>query len=739
MGLRARFLISLVIITATLTMAALLIVRQNVRVHVQKDLASSLENSAETFQQVQRRRELDGQRTTELIANAPVLKAVMTTRHAATIQDASKDLWRMAGADLLLIADPQGQVMGLHTAGSEMSSEEAAQLIRGSLSAGRPTGWWHDGQLYEVFLRPVYAGGPGEQNFLGTLAVGYAINRSLAEQMARIVDGPVAFCYRDRVIVSTFDSQRQQQLQSAATGGSAGILPAAATDRSRQPVEVTLGGETFLAAAVQLNNEPDASVQLLMLKSYDRATIFLRRLNWLVLLVGGAAVLLGALLVSLTSHRYSQPLAELLTGVRALENGDFLYPLQTSSKHDEVAELTSAFDRMRKTLQEGQARMVNAARMEAVGQLAGGVAHDFNNFVTIIKGYSDLLLMKIDPEDPIATYADQIKKAGDRAAGVTRQLLAFSRKQVVQPQLLDVHALSANLSKMLRVLIGEDIEVKITSEAGLRKVLADPGQIEQVLMNLAVNARDAMPTGGRLLIETTNAEVPSAAMGAPQATTRYVKIAVGDTGCGMSPEVKAQIFQPFFTTKAVGKGTGLGLSIVENIVRKNGGFVTVDSEVGRGTTFNLFFPEAAALASPAVAGSESRHFALTGRETVLVVEDEDALRALARESLRLGGYQVVDAENGEVALEKLRELDYKVDLVLTDVVMPRVGGIELAEKIRESRKSIHVLLMSGYTERVQEVENSQFPLLLKPFTPEQLIRRVSEIFRGSAARAAALA
>ena len=310
MGLRTRFLISLVIITATMTTAALLIVRQNVRVHVREDLAASLENSAETFQEVQRRRELDGQRTAELIANVPVLKAVMTTRHAATIQDASNDLWRMAGADLLLVADPQGQVMGLHTTGPEMSVGEAEQLVRGSLLAARRTDWWHDGQLYEVFLRPVYSGDAGERNFLGTLAVGYAINTSLAEQMARIVDGPVAFCYRDRVIVSTFDSPRQKQLQTVAGALHPG---------SRQAVELSLGGETFLAAAVQLDNGPDGTVQLLMLKSYDRATVFLRRLNWLVLFVGGAAVLLGEVLVSLTSHRYSRPLAELLTGVRALE------------------------------------------------------------------------------------------------------------------------------------------------------------------------------------------------------------------------------------------------------------------------------------------------------------------------------------------------------------------------------------------------------------------------------------
>ena len=727
MGLRTRFLISLVLITATLTTAALWIVRQNVRVHVREELATALDNSAVTFSEVQRRREADAQRTAQLIADVPVLKAVMTTHDAATIQDASTDLWRLAGTDLLAVADSSGRVVALHAAKPAPERQAIEQLFERSLSPYRPTDWWYAGQLYQVFLQPVYAGDPSQRTSLGVVAIGYAIDDTLAAEVARIAAGPVAFRYDQRIIVSTLDAERQKELQERIQGGA----------ESPGAREFRLDGETFLAAPMKLANNSKTPVQLIMLKSYDRATVFLTRLNLLVMVVGGAAVLVGALLVSFISHRFTRPLAELLTGVRALAKGDFTYPLQPSKRHhDEVAELTQAFDSMRRNLHESQARMVNAARMEAVGQLAGGVAHDFNNFVTIIKGYSDLLVLQVPEGDPIAGYVEQIKKAGDRAASVTRQLLAFSRKQVFQPQLIDLNALAANLSKMLRVLIGEDIEVKITSEAGLPKVLADPGQIEQVLVNLAVNARDAMPNGGRLLIETTTSEMPESTWNADKAGTgRFLKLSVQDTGCGMSEELQKQIFTPFFTTKETGKGTGLGLSIVEGIVRKNGGFIRVQSQVGRGTTFSIFLPEAAQAVAVRAPEAQGLRMVRAASGTVLLVEDEEALRALARETLKLGGYTVIDAENGLDALAKLEQAG-SVDLVLSDVVMPRMGGIELAKKLRSDSPGVRILLMSGYSDRVQELEDNDLPLLQKPFTPEQLLRTIGSELEEVAAVAA---
>src|SRR5213593_2881682 len=323
-----------------------------------------------------------------------------------------------------------------------------------------------------------------------------------------------------------------------------------------------------------------------------------------------------------------------------------------------------------------------ALKMEAIGKLAGGVAHDFNNLVTIITGYSDMVLSRIGPEDAMRRDIEQIKKAGDRAHSLTRQLLAFSRRQMLQPKVLDLNAVVTNLEPMLQRLIGENIELVIELKPGLGQVKADPGQIEQVIMNLAINASDAMPQGGKLLLETDNAELDEtyARRHLPMQPGSYVRLAVTDTGCGMDAATQSRIFEPFFTTKEQGKGTGLGLSTVYGIVKQSGGYIWVYSEPGQGTTFKIYLPRIDKPTTPLPSINTPEELR-KGTETILLVENAEPLRTLAKEFLKGGGYAVLEAENGKDALQIASSFGGAIHLLLTDVVMPQMSGRELAEQL----------------------------------------------------------
>jgi PAS domain S-box-containing protein len=368
-----------------------------------------------------------------------------------------------------------------------------------------------------------------------------------------------------------------------------------------------------------------------------------------------------------------------------------------------------------------------AQKMEAVGRLAGGVAHDFNNLLTVITGYNDLMLLRLSDGHPLRPYAQETKNAADRAAALTRQLLAFSRKQVLQPKIVDPNEIVAQMEKMLRRLIGEDVDLCIVAEPALGSVEADPGQIDQVLMNLAVNARDAMPEGGRLTIETRNVgELPPGCTGGrAEASPReggYVMLAVGDTGCGMDRDTLAHIFEPFFTTKAEGKGTGLGLATAFGIVKQSGGDVRVESEAGRGSAFRIYLPCVGA-------GTTARQQATTsaapgGFETLLLVEDDETVRGLASEILRMLGYQVLEAANGPAALALCEQYGAPIDLLVTDGIMPGMNGWQLAEELFAQRPATNVLYVSGYTDRGAPLPQACF--LQKPITPSMLARAVRQ-------------
>jgi two-component system cell cycle sensor histidine kinase/response regulator CckA len=372
-----------------------------------------------------------------------------------------------------------------------------------------------------------------------------------------------------------------------------------------------------------------------------------------------------------------------------------------------------------------------AQKMEAVGQLAGGIAHDFNNLLTAILGYSDLLLTEVGEGSALEESIGEIRKAGERAASLTRQLLAFSRRQVLEPKVLDVNALVENLEKMLRRLIGEDVELVTDLAPHIGRVQADAGQIEQVIMNLVVNARDAMPKGGTLRIETRNAELDegySGEHGVVGPAGSYVMFAVSDTGAGMSAETKAHLFEPFFTTKGLGKGTGLGLATVYGIVKQSGGYVWVYSEIGHGTVFKVYLPRLEAAETDVPSPAQPR--AEGGSETLLLVEDDPSVRNLTRRILERLGYSVIEANASGQALDAVRRHKGKIHLLLTDVVMPEMGGAELASQISRLHPDTKVLFMSGYTDDAV-IRNGLIAhgghFLQKPFTPDALARKVREL------------
>jgi len=371
-----------------------------------------------------------------------------------------------------------------------------------------------------------------------------------------------------------------------------------------------------------------------------------------------------------------------------------------------------------------------AQKMEAVGMLAGGVAHDFNNLLTIITGYSQLILNTLGPRDPNRHSAEQIMKAGERAAALTKQLLAFSRRQVLQPRVLDLNKLVSSLSTMLQRLIGEDVDLQLELSGDLGRVSADPGQIEQVLMNLTVNSRDAMPQGGVLTVETANVTLDENYTNRHMLVKpgQYVLLAVSDNGCGMDRATQARLFEPFFTTKGPGRGTGLGLSTVFGIVKQSGGSVDVYSEPGRGTSVKVYLPRMDQPVS--VEAEKLKKLSVRGTETVLLVEDDEMVRTLVRETLIREGYKVLDSAD-PIEARRISE-NYKgpIQLLITDVVMPKLSGRELADQLIRRRTELKVLYMSGYTDNAvlnSGILQKEVAFLQKPFTPGILSEKVREV------------
>ena len=369
--------------------------------------------------------------------------------------------------------------------------------------------------------------------------------------------------------------------------------------------------------------------------------------------------------------------------------------------------------------------------MEAIGRLAGGIAHDLNNALTAIAGYAELALNEVAPDHAARADVEEIRRAAERAGAVTRQLLAFSRKQLLEPRVFDLNETIAAISRLLSRLLGADVDVQTRLAVEALPVLGDPGQVEQAVINLAVNARDAMPGGGRLVLATATETVDEAfaRRHPPMPAGQYVGLRVSDSGHGMPSDTKARIFEPFFTTKEVGKGTGLGLSMVYGTLKQSGGFIFVDSAVAHGTTFRLYFPPAPTPPPAAAGAAQAREDERHGHETLLIVEDEPTVRNLVASALRLDGYRLLLASSAEEALTVADAHGGPIDLLLTDAMMPGKSGVELANLMTTRRPGLPVIIMSGYTEETLAAPGLKEPIALlpKPFTPRELRGRIREV------------
>jgi signal transduction histidine kinase/ActR/RegA family two-component response regulator len=732
--LRTKFLLALVAISAGLTAATLLIVRYSVQKQVRRAIRDDLDTSVNTYRSFELQREIALTHAAELVANLPLVRALMTTQDSPTIQDASEGIWRLSGSDLLILAGRQGNVLGLRNRDSGLEPAVAQDLLRRSLEKGEPRDWWYGGgKLYQVWIQTIYFGQSSDNSVIGYLALGHVIDENAAHDFSNIASSDVAFFSSTTVVATTLDGAQQADLVKQLWSSSE---PAGET-----PSEVQLGNERYLAKTVSLSKGSPA-VTLSVLKSFDKASAFVSELNRVLLGLGLVTVLGGGGLAFFLSDTFTRPLAALVAGVRALEQGNFDHPLD-SSGGGEVGEVTGAFDRMRASVRKTQIeqkqleeRLRQAHKMEAVGRLAGGVAHDFNNLLTVIRGHGDLLLDRTPPNDPLRHNVEQIHKAAGRATNMTRQLLAFSRMQVLQPRLLNLNDIVSDMAKMLPRLVGEHIEYVFAPASDLATVKADPGQIEQVILNLVVNARDAMAGGGTLTARTQNAvfSEAEAKKRPPMTPGRYVLLSVSDTGHGMDAETKTHIFEPFFTTKEVGKGTGLGLATVYGVVKQSGGFIWVESAPGRGATFEIYLPQAVATAADLEAAPKPAAVP-RGSGTILVVEDETGVRELACEFLKLSGYTVLEAQNGVEALVVAGRHTGPIHLLVTDLVMPRMGGKELADKLTASRPDVKVVMMSGYTEFSDGAtpKASKTVMLAKPFSQGSLVEAVREALEGNRA------
>lgn len=728
--LRTKLLLWLVLFTAVLTCCTLLAVRQFAQLQVHRQIEQDARNALLTIQAVQHQHEMMLSHKAMLLGTLAYIK----NGDAATIQEASEDPWQSGDCDLFALADRKGRIVALHTTRSSLSIADAQKMFQRSPRDDSGAVWWFgNGHLFQVVLQTYYEDEPRHSRIRGTVVVGRELDSRGARDLGHISSSQVIIRSASYIVMSTLSLAEEQELVSQL--GNRLIRD-----------ESEIGNELFLAASAPLGTGTEPALSLTVLKSYNEATASLKRLNHVLFGLGLAAVLGGGLLVFVISDRSTRPLTRLAEGVRALEQGDFTYPLKPDGG-DEVAEVTWAFQDMRATLQknevqrqqheaqrqqlEGQLRQ--AQKMDAMGRLAGGVAHDFNNLLTVIKGNSTLLVDCLQSDDRLLGRARQIESAADRAASLTRQLLAFCRMQVLQPKILDLNVLVSEMCKLLRRLTREDISFCFHAGQSLGRVKADPGQIEQVIMNLVVNAGDAMPTGGSLTIKTHNVTVDEqrAITRPPILPGEYVLLSVTDTGQGMDAETKARIFEPFFTTKEQGKGTGLGLATVYGIINQSGGCVWVESEPGSGARFEVYLPRVDEDAEDSAAADETEAAPARRRKTVLVVEDEEGVRELASGFLQSAGYTVITARDGTEALSIAQRSEDPVHLLLTDVVMPKMRGPELAKRLKELRNSLSIVYMSGYLEynRGNEDFLEEGFFLQKPFSRDTLVHKVGEALR----------
>jgi signal transduction histidine kinase len=568
--MRTKFLLSMLLISAGLTCTSLLLVRHSVQKQVRREIFADLRNSVGTFQNFQRERELTLTHSAELLADLPNLRALMTTQHEATIQDASSGLWRLAGSDLFVLADRTGRVVALHTASPGLTREMAQQSLAGTLSDESSGHWWFGGQhLYEVFLRPIYFGPAEENRLLGFLVIGYEIDDRLTSQVGRIAASQVAFYYGDAAVKTTLTPVQESELARQRVLHS--------TSEASGPEEIQLGEERFLITSLELAGARNPSVRLNVLKSYDQATAFLDSLNRLLLALGLAAVLGGSALVFFISHTFTRPLGNLVAGVRALERGDFTYALDAHGG-DEVAEVTGAFNRMRDSLRRTQQELLEAERLATIGRMASSISHDLRHSLAAIVANAEFLCESRLSSDQREELYQEVRVAVNQMTDLIDSLLEFSRtRESLRPTYGNVRDSVERVVQAIRSH-PEFHPVRITlSQEGGSSGWFDAKKLERALYNLLLNSCEAVvPESGRIHVGLN--EVRGG-----------VEIRVSDNGRGIPESIRGQLFEPFIS-HGKENGTGLGLTVVQKIVQDHGGDVTVEKTSAEGTVFRLLLP-----------------------------------------------------------------------------------------------------------------------------------------------------
>ena len=568
--LRTKFLLSLLILSATLTAATLWLVGRTLRAQVQTQLADDLQNSVTIFRDFQRQKEVGLESSAELVANLPNLKALMTTHDAATIQDASTDIWRLVPSDVFVLADPVGRVMSLHTSLPGMTRTEAEDLMKGSLQADQPSYWWYGGgHLYQVFLRPIYFGRPQDGSVLGLVVVGHEISEALAGEVSRVASSQVAFFYGDMPIAGTSGTAENVEL--------ARIAMRTSDRETSHPSEIKIGDETFLATTVLLTPSVPPFVRLTVLKSYDRNAIFLDRLDRSLLVLGLLTIVAGSLGVFFISYTFTKPLANLVAGVRALASGDFTYPL-TRHGGDEIAELTTSFDGMRMHMQRTQQQLLAAEQLATIGRTARSISHDLRHPLTAVLANAEFLRYQNLDADQREELYGEIRTAVDQMTDLVDSLLEFSQardslRRVFGP-------IEESVERARRTVQAhpdfQRVNISVHRE-GRCETWFDHKKVERALVNLLLNACQFAPRdSGRIQIDLHEEK-------------DRVEIRIADNGPGIPDPIRDKLFRPFVS---YGKqnGIGLGLAIGQKIFQDHGGDACLESSEPGRTVFKLILP-----------------------------------------------------------------------------------------------------------------------------------------------------
>jgi signal transduction histidine kinase len=566
--LQTKFLLSMLAVSAGLTCTTLLVVRQSVRAQIRQEIARDLRNSVVTFQNFQRQRELTLTRSAQLLADLPNIRALMTTRDAPTIQDASRDVWQLAGSDLFLLADPSGKVMALHGVPPAFTARMAQDGLAVALEGDRPSHWWYGGgHLYEVFLQPIYFGRAADNRLLGYVALGYEINDRIARDVSQVAASQVAFAAGNLIVCSTLAPAQEPELAKQRD-----VL---GTSGSTDPIQ--LANERFLGTSMELNPGAEPAVRLSVLKSFDQATAFLSRLNQLLLGLGLTAVVAGSLLVFLISHTFTRPLSNLVAGVRALGKGDYTYPLEAHGG-DEVAEVTVAFDRMRRDIQATQRELLETERLATIGRMASSISHDLRHSLAAIVANAEFLCEGNLTSAQREELYGEVRVAVNQMTELIESLLEFSRtRESLRPSHGVVQDMIERAIQSVKAHPEyHDIRINVSSN-GASEGWFDAKKLERAFQNLLLNACEAVPReSGRIEVRVQRAR-------------DRLEIFLEDNGPGVADAVRSNLFEPFVS---YGKenGTGMGLTVVQKIIQDHGGDVTVERTSAAGTVFKVTLP-----------------------------------------------------------------------------------------------------------------------------------------------------